>query len=84
MAGYIYPGQCVTLGFRVRLLIRAIAPIVLILAIPLGKIAFVLCRYVVQKILQVKIVQIKIAQAKRVLGLQEGEGHSDIKRIDQR
>ena len=49
MAGYIYPGQCVTLGFRVRLLMRAIAPIVLILAIPVGRIAFVYGRLAVQK-----------------------------------
>ena len=49
MAGYIYPGQCITLGFRVRLLMRAIAPIVLILAIPVGRIAFVYGRLAVQK-----------------------------------
>ena len=77
MAGYIYPGQCIQLGFRYRLLLRAISPIVLLVAIPLCKVALVCCRYAVQRIAQAKIVQAKIAQARRLFKLEEGEIHID-------
>ena len=45
VAGYFYPGQCIAVGFRNRLLLRAILPIVLLVAIPLCTIAFFYCRY---------------------------------------
>ena len=45
MAGYFYPGQCVAAGFRNRLLLRAISPIMLLFAIPLCTIAFFYCRH---------------------------------------
>ena len=50
LAGYIYPGQCIQLGFRYRLLLRVLSPILLLFAIPLGKVAFVFCRSAVQMI----------------------------------
>ena len=40
MAGYLYPGQCVPIGFRARLLMRAISPILLLIAIPLCVMVF--------------------------------------------
>ena len=76
MAGYIYPGQCITLGFRVRLLMRAIAPIVLLVAIPVGRVAFVYGKRAVQKIVQSKMVQAKIVQAKGWFRPNDGEGHT--------
>ena len=56
---------------------RALFPIVLLVAIPLCKVAFVCCRYTVQRIAQAKIVQAKIAQARRLFKLEEGESHID-------
>ena len=50
LAGYIYPDQCIQLGFRYRLMLRVFSPILLLFAIPLGKVAFVFCRNVVQMI----------------------------------
>ena len=42
--GYFYPGQCIALGFHHRLLLRAILPILLLVAIPLCTITFFYCR----------------------------------------
>ena len=44
-AGYFLPGQCIPIGFQTRLLMRAISPIVLLLAIPLCTIVFFYCRH---------------------------------------
>ena len=52
---------------------RAISPIVLLVAIPLGKVAFMCCRYAVQTIAQTEIVQAKIAQARKLFRLEKGE-----------
>ena len=45
VAGYFLPGQCIPIGFQTRLLMRAISPIVLLLAIPLCTIVFFYCRH---------------------------------------
>ena len=47
---YLFPGQCIKAGFRYRLLARAITPIVLLLAIPPARIAFVYGRLAVAKV----------------------------------
>ena len=57
---YLYPGQCIRAGFRYRLLARAITPIVLLLAIPPGRIAYVYGR-------------LAVAKVKRLLRKEEGE-----------
>ena len=44
MAGYFFPGQCISLGFRYRLLLRVISPTLLLIAIPMCTIAFFYCR----------------------------------------
>ena len=38
--GYLFPGQCVPLGFQFRLLLRALTPLLLLIAIPLCVVAF--------------------------------------------
>ena len=38
--GWLFPGQCIPVGFRFRLLLRALLPIVLLVAIPLCVVAF--------------------------------------------
>ena len=44
VADYFLPGQCIPIGFRYRLLVRAIAPIMLLVAIPQCTIVFFYCR----------------------------------------
>ena len=44
VADYFFPGQCISLGFRYRLLLRVISPTLLLIAIPLCTIAFFYCR----------------------------------------
>ena len=46
VADYFLPGQCITLGFRYRLLMRAISPILLLVAIPLCAIGLFYSRHV--------------------------------------
>ena len=46
MADYFFPGQCISLGFRHRLLMRVLSPTLLLIAIPLCTIAFFYCRHV--------------------------------------
>eukprot|EP00964_Phaeocystis_antarctica_P132425 scaffold96531_cov81-Phaeocystis_antarctica.AAC.1 len=44
VADYFFPGQCISLGFRYRLLLRVISPTLLLIAIPLCTIAIFYCR----------------------------------------
>jgi hypothetical protein len=44
VADYFLPGQCIPTGFRYRLLVRAISPIMLLVAIPQSTIVFFFCR----------------------------------------
>ena len=46
VADYFFPGQCIPLGFRYRLLLRVISPTLLLIAIPLCTIAVFYCRRV--------------------------------------
>ena len=46
VADYLFPGQCIPLGFRYRLLLRVISPTLLLIAIPLCTIAVFYCRRV--------------------------------------
>ena len=40
---YVFPGQCIEAGFRNRLLLRALAPLVIIGALPIGTVALFAC-----------------------------------------
>ena len=44
VADYFFPGQCISLGFRYRLLLRVISPTLLLIVIPLCTIAIFYCR----------------------------------------
>ena len=44
VSDYFVPGQCIPFGFRTRLLLRAILPLVLLVAILLGTIVIFYCR----------------------------------------
>ena len=44
MADYVVPGQCISLGFRSRLLLRVLSPTLLLIAIPLCTLAYFYCR----------------------------------------